>query len=91
MFLFPTFSAFLASFKASISQFAVYSGYTLAAAGASGTVYYTVGTSHQDFTAYQGLNYAGVPGPDLAAGLPVLAVAVAYAAYRYLRNARAAA
>ncbi len=36
-----------------------------------------------------GTDYLGVPGPELAGGLPFLALAVAYGGYRFLRNARA--
>lgn len=55
---------------------------TVSFIGAGGTPVIT-----SDFTS--GAEYLGVPGPELAGGLPFLALAAAYGAYRYVRNARA--
>ena len=89
--LFATFKAFLASFTSAISPFAAVTGVTLTAGGASAVLVLqsSVGGATSEFTAYKGVNYAGVPGPDIAGGLPVLLMVAAYAGYSlYRKNKR---
>lgn len=88
----PTFQAFYQSVKAGFASFGTtVTGFTFIGGGTSVAIMYNVGAGPvQSSTFYQNVNYVGVPGPELAAGLPILAAAIAYGSYRAIRNARAA-
>jgi len=88
--LFASFSSFLKAFTTSVSPFASVTGYTFLGGGASAAIYLDVGGVTNTFTAVSGINYVGVPGPDLATGLPVLMAALAYGGYCLMRRSRTA-
>lgn len=62
--------------------------------GSVGTITYSIAGSPAGsavFNVNQGAQFNGVPGPEMAAGLPFLVAAATYGGYRMLRARRAAA
>lgn len=89
----PDWATFYQSVKAGFASFGTtVTGFTFIGGGTSVAVLYNVGSGPDQAVNFsQGVDYVGVPGPELAAGLPVLAIAVAYSVYRIARRSRAAA
>jgi hypothetical protein len=88
----PTLYQLASSFAANLSGFfgkAV--TFTVVSVGATTATVSFIGAGGTPVITsdFSGAEYLGVPGPELAGGLPFLALAAAYGAYRYVRNARA--
>lgn len=91
---YTTVFALLKSFASGLSGVVGPITYTSIVVGASATTAaYTFGTNGTGtFNPTQGPGigqYLGVPGPELAGGLPMLALVAAFAGYRYFRGQRA--
>ena len=90
---FATLNAWVAYLKSVLAPSFTYVSTSFAVSTGAATVYFSspLTTVNTPFNGQQGTTFIGVPGPDLATGLPILTVAIAYGIYRYMRKAQVAA